>query len=104
MTTAIRIPRYAQRWFWLHPEDWEPGIPIYDRDRFEAWQGQRMITEKPDTHECWDEHCGGDGRRWTWVARPDADDYTDLAEYEIEVADVLAAEFCGASFDVREEG
>lgn len=72
----VTRPENADPAVWAHPEEWEPGIPIYDVDQCDGWQTMLWMVEDAgpgydeDHPDGWDPTCdtctGWDGDGWRW--------------------------------------
>lgn len=87
MTTTVRLapvpararPETANAYYWNHPDQWEPGIPVYDPFAEEGYGCTRVSPIflfkplTPHTDDCTGTDCRRyDDSRWMYVADVDA--------------------------------
>jgi hypothetical protein len=96
--TRRRMPATANAWYWSNPDQWEPGIPIYDSFHDSAsWQRNFLVCERAMEHSgCEGESCDGSDKAMVWRYIPNWVDWGWLREFE---ADPYATPtFYGAGF------
>lgn len=77
MTATPRRPVNADRDAWAHPDQWQPGDPLYRPSTAQRWQrSASLIDIKPDVphlEDCTGTDCPWADESFCWEAHPASD-------------------------------
>ena len=77
----MHIPAAADRGVWTHPDEWEPGTPIYRSGHAEfRWQRRYMFTlhaDVPHGRDCSGTNCNEFDGGFLWRSNPDPWNFDD---------------------------